>query len=175
MHTLIVGDPGVGKSTLIQKILKETARPVFGFETKKEMTLWAEGKDAPVYIYEAGKPHIQSEENFITYSKAFSPEEASKAFNRFADKLSAARPEDAIILMDEIGYMESQADKFAQAIMSFLDGNQPVIAAVKTKKIPFLDQIRNHPNCRCFYITPENRNVLFNEVLEFVKIQLENS
>ena len=36
MHLLLVGAPGVGKSTLIRRVLKKVDRPVFGFETKKE-------------------------------------------------------------------------------------------------------------------------------------------
>ena len=36
MHALIVGDRGVGKSTLIRRVLKELNCPFSGFETKKE-------------------------------------------------------------------------------------------------------------------------------------------
>lgn len=36
MHILIVGPRQVGKSTLIDKVLKAAGRPVWGFETKKE-------------------------------------------------------------------------------------------------------------------------------------------
>ena len=39
MHALIVGDRGVGKSTLIHRVLKNLNRTVFGFETKKEEQL----------------------------------------------------------------------------------------------------------------------------------------
>ena len=39
MHALIIGAPGVGKSTLIRRVLAELNRPVFGFLTKKEDAL----------------------------------------------------------------------------------------------------------------------------------------
>ena len=39
MHALIVGDRGVGKSTLIRRVLAELNRPLFGYETKKEEQL----------------------------------------------------------------------------------------------------------------------------------------
>lgn len=35
MHTLIVGERHVGKSTLIGRVLNALDRPVYGFETKK--------------------------------------------------------------------------------------------------------------------------------------------
>ena len=50
MHALIVGERGIGKSTLIRRVLKELNRPLFGFETKKEDALADEVKGSPVYI-----------------------------------------------------------------------------------------------------------------------------
>ena len=48
-----------------------------------------------------------------------------------------------------------------------------MIAAVKNRDIPFLNQIREHSKARCFSITPENRDALYEEVLLFMKQQLE--
>ena len=64
MHALIVGDRGVGKSTLIRRVLKELNRPLFGFETKKEEQLEDPLRGCPIYIYDAGKPHITKSGTF---------------------------------------------------------------------------------------------------------------
>ena len=48
MHALIVGDRGVGKSTMIRRVLEALDRPVFGFETKKEQHLEDPGFRRPV-------------------------------------------------------------------------------------------------------------------------------
>jgi len=69
--------------------------------------------------------------------------------------------------------MESESEAFCGAVMHLLDGDAPVIAAVKDKDFPFLEAVRSHPNCKCFYIDEENRNELFPEVLAFVKEQLK--
>ena len=53
MHTLIVGERRVGKSTLIGRVLNALDRPVYGFETKKEDSLADELRGSPVYIYDA--------------------------------------------------------------------------------------------------------------------------
>jgi hypothetical protein len=74
--------------------------------------------------------------------------------------------------MDEIGFMESKAEVFCKAILKLLDGHIPVIAAVKDKNTPFLNQVKSHPNCRVFYIREDNRNELFEEVLTFLQNQL---
>ena len=95
------------------------------------------------------------------------------AFDRYAPKLMVSVPEKAVVELDEIGFLEAKSVAFCRAVLHLLDGNQPVIAAVKNRDIPFLNQIREHSKARCFSITPENRDALYEEVLLFMKQQLE--
>ena len=173
MHALIVGDRGVGKSTLIRRVLKELNRPVFGFETKKEEALEDPLRGCPIYIFDAGKPHCQTAENFIGYHRETDFGTFTAAFDRYAPKLLATVPEDAVVELDEIGFLEANSVAFCQAVLHLLDGDRPVIAAVKNREIPFLNRIRKHSNARCFAITPENRDTLYEEVLIYMKQQME--
>ena len=84
-------------------------------------------------------------------------------------------PNGHIVLLDEVGFMEASSKAFCGAVLSLLDGDIPVLAAVKDKEIPFLEQVRNHPKGKCFYITEENRDELFAEVLEFLRAQLSST
>lgn len=129
----------------------------------------------PVYIYDAGKKHCQTEENLVGYCKNRHATTIVSAFDRAAQRLMRPVPADHVIKMDEIGFMEAKSEAFCQAVLSRLDGEIPVLAAVKDKEIPFLQAVRVHPNARCFYITEENREALFYEVLAFVKAHWENS
>lgn len=171
MNALIVGGRGVGKSTLIQTVLKELACPFTGYETRKEDSLSDTIHGSPVYIYEAGKPHIQSPENLLGYCKDRHPEVYAAAFARYAPKLLEMQT-DGVIVMDEIGFMESASDLFCHAVLTRLDGQTPVLAAVKHNDTPFLNAVRAHKNCRCFFITEENRDTLFEQVLGFMRCQL---
>lgn len=173
MHALIVGDRGVGKSTLIRRVLKELNCPVFGYETKKEATLEDPVRGCPIYIYDAGQSHVQTPENLIGYHRGADASAITAAFDRYAPKLMLPVPDNAVVELDEVGFLEAKSEAFCQAVLHLLDGRTPVIAAVKNKDIPFLKTIREHPNARCFYITPENRDALFEEVLDFMKLQLE--
>ncbi len=160
MHTLIVGAPGAGKSTLIERLLAETDRPVFGYRTKKETALMDLEKDprgAPIFIYPAGEETVQTAENRIGFCVDRRPTVFPETFDRYAPKLARTPPQNAIILMDEIGFMETRSKAFCDAILQHLDGDIPVLAAVKDKDIPFLNAVRGHPNCRCFFLTPETR------------------
>lgn len=175
MHALIVGDRGVGKSTLIRRVLKELNRPVFGYETKKEEQLEDAVRGCPIYIYDAGKPHCQAPENLIGYHREADASAITAAFDRYAPKLMLPVPDNAVVELDEVGFLEARSEAFCRAVVQLLDGSSPVIAAVKNKDIPFLCSLREHRNARCFYITPENRDALFDQVLEFMKLQLEES
>lgn len=173
MHALIVGDRGVGKSTLIRRVLNELNRPVFGFETKKEEALEDESRGCPIYIYDAGKPHCRTAENLIGYHREQDIPSITAAFDRYARKLLEPVQENAVVELDEIGFLEAKSDRFCRAVMGLLEGKNPVIAAVKNREHSFLEAVRNHPNARCFFITAENRDTLFEEVLEYMKCQLE--
>ena len=173
MHALIVGDRGVGKSTLIRRVLAALNRPLFGYETKKEEQLEDPVRGCPVYLYDAGSPHRQMPENLIGYNKEPTAASVTAAFDRYAPRLMEQIPEGSVVELDEIGFLEAKSERFCQAVLHLLDGDAPVIAAVKNRNIPFLETVRAHPNARCFYITPENRDALYDEVLSFLRQQLE--
>ena len=175
MHALIVGPRRIGKSTLIRRVLQELNRPVFGFETKKEDALADEVNGSPIYIYDAGGPRQQREDNLVGYCKNHHATTLKAACDRYALRLRGPVPEGCVIELDEIGFMEAKSEAFCAAVLSLLDGDIPVIAAVKDKDVPFLQAVRAHPGARCFRITPENRDDLYPEVLEFMKAQMEEA
>lgn len=175
MHTLVVGERGVGKSTLIGRVLDVLDCPVCGFETKKEDSLADELRGSPVYIYQARQERVRSADNLVGYCKNHRFAAAAEVFDRFAPKLRKPAPAGGIVLLDELGFMESQAEAFCAAVLELLDGDVPVLAAVKNKDTPFLEAVRNHPKAKCFYITEENRDALLPQVLDFVTLQLETS
>lgn len=171
-HALIVGSRGVGKSTLIRRLLQELDRPVCGFETKKENAPADDALGSPTYIYPVGEPRRRTEENLLGRCKAGRFDTRPGAFDRFAPVLLRPVPAGAVLLFDELGFMESREKAFCNAVLSRLDGDTLVIAAVKDKDLPFLEAVRSHPKCRCFHITRENRDELYDEVLRFVREQL---
>lgn len=172
-HALIIGARGVGKSTLIERVLKELGRPVWGFESKKETELEEPERGCPVYIYEAGMPRTRSAKNLVGYCKNKCFATAPEVFDHWAPRLCRPVPEGSVVKLDEIGFMESSSRPFCEAVLALLDGEAPVIAAVKDKDYPFLQAVRSHPNCRCFHITRENREELAEQVLAYMREQTE--
>lgn len=171
-HALIVGPRGAGKSTLIRRVLKELNRPLFGFETKKEDELEEEGLGSPIYIYRPGVPRSRSGKNLTGYCYCDHSTTIKGVFDQYAaEELAVPVPEGHVVVMDELGFMERGEKGFCKAVLSLLDGDRPVIAAVKDKELPFLDEVRSHPKCRCFYLNRENRDMLYQQVLDLMQRQ----
>ena len=161
-HILIVGSNGVGKSTLIRKLISGLSVPVYGMITKKE----DEGADGfcPVYIHRYGEPHRFSTENLVGKCKSGCSTAFPDAFDRFADKL--VFPDNGVIVLDELGFLERNSPVFTNAILRLFDQAPLLIAAVRDKSTPFLDAVRAHPRAVCYPINAENRDALTAQLLK---------
>lgn len=165
-HILICGERGVGKSTLIKKLVAELDTTVSGFVTEKRQI---ENTDTHgVYINPAAGERKYCKENMAGFCYDKKWDTYPCVFDEVGAKLIQA--DHGIIVMDELGFMEAKAEVFTQEVMAALDGSIPVIAAVKARKdVPFLNAVRTHPNCVCFTITAENREELMKQLGQTVK------
>lgn len=166
-HILISGERGVGKSTLIEKLLAACPRPRYGFITK--MRPADETGFHPIYIHPADVPvteRVYAAANCIGTCDSRTHRPNLDAFETLGVRyIEAARP-DGIIVMDELGFFEAKAEGFTAAVLAALAGDIPVIAAVKSRQdVPFLNAVRSAPKAEVFYITPENRDELYEALL----------
>ncbi|MEA4966055.1 MAG: nucleoside-triphosphatase [Oscillospiraceae bacterium] len=159
-HILLCGERGAGKSTLIRRLLEENTRPVSGFLTKRLPP--DETGFHPIYIHPAGMAAPDcSARNRIGDCNTVVHNVSPEVFNTLGVAYLRARP-GSILVMDELGFMEAGAEAFVRAVFRALDGDIPVLAAVKARfDVPFLNQVRAHPNADVFTVTEENRESLF--------------
>ena len=174
-HIIIRGPRGVGKSTLIRRLLEATGASEAGFYTKKAVPD-ADGV-TQIHIYPAALPpgqRLPSEERCVG---ACSAGRMLCRRREVFDTLGVAYLNDTagrdLLVMDELGFMESEAAEFQRAVLRALDGDLPVLAAVKDKDVPFLAQVCSHPNASVWEITRDNRDALFEELLPLLKQAIE--
>ncbi len=170
-HALIVGEQGVGKSTLIASVRRELAVPEAGIETVREAGL-ADERGAPIYIYRVGSLRRQGPENLVARVGNEGKTSYPEVFDRYAGYLKEDISHCSLIILDELGFLESDAAAFCGTVLDLLDGDIPVLAAVKPKDTPFLLAVRHHPKAEIFTIDESNRDVLAKQVLAFLRGQL---
>ena len=128
----------------------------------------------PIYIYPASLPTDQRKrgvENLVGRCGNFGRQKEifPEVFNALGTAYLQGTPSCQVIVMDELGFMESDAQAFRRAVLQTLDGETPVLAAVKNRMdVEFLRQVCAHPWAEVVPINPENREELFRALLPVV-------
>jgi len=146
-NLLFTGAPGCGKSTLIEKIIKELDRPASGFFTRE--------------IREGGR-----RVGFSITTLDDSPYRVGRYgvciedIERIAVPSMDTEREGEIVVVDEIGKMECMSELFRDTLIAILDSDHPVIGSVALRGNPFIEGIKQRDDVLVVKVTEENREEL---------------
>lgn len=172
MHTLIVGSHRTGRGPFIDRLLSALGPELnlYGYRSVKE----APGPDGncPIYIYPAAGERRRSAENQLGWCRDQKSTTYPDVFERQAGLITGAG-KDGLLIMDEIGPMESGSPLFSAAVLAALEGDVPILASVRDIDIPFLEAVRGHRNARCFSLGSDNAQSLYPQVIDFLRAQLD--
>ncbi|MBQ6489411.1 MAG: NTP transferase domain-containing protein [Solobacterium sp.] len=160
LHIVIEGKKGAGKTTLIDRLISETDRRICGYRTKILKTD-AEGY-RHVYMYPADKSDTTAAQEIgITRRRIISVND--EVFEDLGVKLLSDVCDDGVIVMDEIGYMETGAECFCRKVIETFDRDIPVIAAIKDteKEYRYLQLIKEHPKIQLLRLNEDNREEVY--------------
>lgn len=162
-HLFLTGNVRVGKSTILRALLARAELPAGGFQTFFGPELPDGGAD--VYMIGAMEKRDRLRpENVVAHWISRGKFTAyPEAFNRIGAALLKGAESYPFILMDELGFMESQALDFQKAVLSCLNEDIPVLGVVKPLQTPFLERVQNHKNVRLLWTTKENRDRVFQQ------------
>lgn len=178
MHIFLTGDVQVGKSTIIKKTLAALKlRDIGGFRSVSVPDL-PDGAMS-VYLIPVGeKDPVVNDWNRVGIRKGCGRGigKFPEAFERAGVQALKGAEGMPLILMDEVGRMESAAARFSERILALLDGSTPILGVVqKIADTPLTNAIRQHPNVRVLTVTKENREKLAEEVLRLVSKELDRT
>lgn len=166
-NILISGLPGIGKTTLIKKIILEIKdkHPV-GFYTE-EIRLEDQRKGFQLIGLNGNRSifaHllIESTHRVGKYGVDI------KAFDEFLDSIDFQNNKDSPIVIDEIGKMECLSGKFVKMIWEILDSDNMVIATISHTDGGIKGKIKQREDVELFKMNLDNRESLLNEILEIV-------
>lgn len=166
-HILICGERCVGKSTMIEKLINEIDKPVYGFFTR--MYEPNEKGFYPIYMFSpTDTVREKTDKNYVADCNGHQRSVNVAVFDDLG--LELLKKQEGILVMDELGFMETGSPAFCESVLNHLDGDDHVIATVKARfDVDFLDKVRNHPKALVCEITPENRDEVYEQLLPIVR------
>lgn len=156
---LVTGRPGVGKTTLVERVVKSLSVPVGGFYTREIRDRGRRvGFGLSTWEGESGKmSHVDFDSPFRVGKYGV---DLQVIDNIGVPAIREAVDAGRLIVIDELGRMELFSEKFQQAVLEALDSEVPLLGAIQERPHPFLDAIRKRPDVELIRMTPENRDDL---------------
>jgi nucleoside-triphosphatase len=167
MHIFLQGPRNSGKSTVIHRMLDilmaQGSLKLGGFFT------WRGGADNPhIYIRPAEVGREREIYRLASYDKANGLSCDIQVFEQIGVSLLAESAGADLLIMDELGYLESHAAAFLQAVFSVLAGNTPVLGVLRQGDIPWHREIRDNPRAVLYEVDEKNRDTLPRQLAELI-------
>ena len=157
--TLITGRPGVGKTTLIQKIIdRMESVNAAGFYTAE---IRSKGSRQGFEL-----KGLNGESRILAHVHINSPHRVGKyrvdrdGFEEFLVTLGLQNPDVELIVIDEIGKMELFSDGFRTLVHQILNSDKPLLASIALKGSGFIKRIKQRSDIHLVEVTRENREGL---------------
>jgi nucleoside-triphosphatase len=160
---LLSGRPGCGKTTLIQRVVKDLALPAGGFYTKEIRERG--GRVGFKLITLGGKEAVFANVNFKTSERVgkYGLDLAKLETVGVAAVRDAVRTR-KLVVIDEIGPMEIRSAVFRDVITKTFETAVPILATITARPFPFTDAIKNRPDVRVVDVRPSTREQLVSEL-----------
>ena len=153
-HLFLTGCKQVGKSTVLRKLLENRGEPA-GFRTLRIPN--AEG--CSVHMFAPGEREF-TEANRVFYKKKGVLHLNIEDFDRIGCDLLEKSRGAGVILMDELGPAEVNAQAFCRAVWETLNEADHVYGVLQAAETDFLDQVAAREDVLVVTVTEENRDQL---------------
>ena len=166
-NILICGTPGVGKTTLIKKILKRINLRAGGFYTEeiKENNRRVGFKIISLDNQEGILAHISIKNSRRVGRYGVNIYDLE---NIGVKCLNQALKDDDLILIDEIGKMEVFSEEFKEKVLDCLNSEKFVLATISFGGDKFISKIKERKDIVLFTINIENRNRLIDRISSLI-------
>ncbi len=165
---LLTGIPGIGKTTLIQRVAAELSRyRVSGFYTE-EIREGGQRKGFRLVTFN-GEQGIMAHVNYDQRYRVGKYGVDVSVIDHFAATALTISNDIDVYLIDEIGKMECFSSEFVSRIKVLLNSDKPVIATVGKKGAGLIEEARHWPGSELWELTQANRDTLVTEVLAWLQ------
>jgi len=167
-NILLTGPPRSGKSTLIEKVIKELKRPATGFFTRE---LREKGKRVGFLIETLdGKTGLLAHQNIKSNYRVGKYKVNIEDLDQIAVPSMLPSTDDQIVVIDEIGKMECFSHLFKETLLRVLSAENQVVGSIAIKGDHFIQTIKNRDDVILVSISENTRDLALQLFLE--KLQL---
>ncbi|MGB8951584.1 MAG: NTPase [Candidatus Aminicenantales bacterium] len=164
MNIFITGNPGCGKSTLIQKVLdKISDKKVSGIITP-EIRSDRERQGFKIIDLASGKEEILASTNIERGPGVSKYRVNIEGIDIIMDKFLKSYKDSEYVVIDEIGMMEFYSEKFKKIMDMVLNSNKMVIATLSKR---FVQRYKNEG--KVYYLSRDNFDEVYARVLSQIK------
>lgn len=163
--TLITGKPGVGKTTLVQKMIARMQNvKMAGFLTTE---IRPQGSRLGFELQ-----GLKGERRTLAHVDIPSRHRVGKygvdtvGFETFLETLDLLNPDVELIVIDEIGKMELFSKRFRRLVLDVMNSDKQLLASIARQGAGFIREIKQKPNIHLFEVTEHNRRYLAEAMLE---------
>ena len=169
-NLLLTGRPGVGKTTVIQAVVRLFPGDVGGFVTGEIRERGMRTGFSVTAV--GGESAVMAHADFRSSVRVGKYGVDVPAFERIAlPALRDAVQRKRIIVIDEIGKMELASGKFCETVREALSSRKFVVATIMQHRHPFADEIRALPSAEVIEVTTQNRDVLPGRIREMIAME----
>ena len=168
MNLIVTGRPGIGKTTVIERVAASLGTRAGGFltrEVRRErrrtgFTIESLAGERRLLAVRdsAGGPRVGPYRVIVSNLDAVGTQAVERAL---ATK--------EVVIVDEIGKMELISEAFRDIILQALDSARTVVATLGVSKDPFSEAVRCRADSTLLEVSRDNRDVMASRIIRLIE------
>lgn len=164
MNIFITGNPRCGKSTLIQKVLKDISDKKISGIITPEIRINDVRQGFKIIDLASGKEEVLASVNIKRGPGVSRYRVNVEGIDTIMDKFLKSYESSECVVIDEIGMMEFYSKKFRETIKMVIDSKKTVLATLSKR---FVKEYQDQG--QIYFLTRENFDEVYDKVLSQIK------